>query len=209
MKNKIMLPFLAILFTTLVASFMSKSDETLFKEFQKGFKPTKLPLMVEIVTDTLNDKNKIDAKFSEFFSEDMKERKYSRMSMRVHNEYLQMVAQNENFVAVIVGTSREISNVRNSKGNGNYTKLLVVYDKKGNILDSKQIAYKYSNRYIYTEILSNLAFTTQRFVSGNEKETNKWSLEKTESFMITDSGKIVNVNEKDVKKQSQIQSKSI
>ncbi len=214
MKTKIkaltLLPFLAILLAVLTVSFISKSDENLFKDFLKNFKVAKMPLKVQ-VTDYFNEKNQINAKFSTFFSREMQTAKYSRMPTTVSNEYLQIVAQNENMVAVIVGISRERGFAAKKaqegmKNNGNYSKILVIYDKKGMVLDSKLLAQQYSNIYISTDIKTDLSFAVQKFVSktdGSEKDNKKYTLEKTQNFLITASGKIVSTDEKEQKEEQQ------
>ncbi len=215
-KTLILLPFLAILLTVFTVSFISKSDENLFKEFQKNFKTAKLPLKVQ-VTDNFNEKNQIDAKFSEFFSREMQTAKYSRMPTTVRNEYLQIVAQNENMVAVIVGVSSSrgfaMKKIKKTAPNGgNYFKLLVTYDKKGTVLDSRAIAYKNSNTYINTEIKADLTFSVQEFVNendGTEKDKKKFTLEKTDKYLITASGKIVDTNEDEEEKEQPKQIKSL
>ncbi len=218
MKTKIkalaLLPFLAILLTVFTVSFISKSDENLFQEFLKNFKLAKMPLKVQI-TDNFNEKNQIDVKFSEFFSREMQTAKYSRMPTTVRNEYLQIVTQNENMVAVIVGTSRERGfamkkNQEGMKNNGSYSKILVIYDRKGTVLDTKLLAYQYLNSYTSTNIKADLSFAVQKFVSkigDSEKDNKKYTLEKTENFLITASGRIVSTDEKEEKEEIQIDRK--
>ena len=92
MKKLALLPFLTILLAVFAVSFISKSDENLFKDYLKNFITAKLPLKVEVLDYTFNEKNKIDAKFSVFFSREMQERKYSRMPATISNEYQQIVA---------------------------------------------------------------------------------------------------------------------
>ena len=215
MKTKIkvltLMPFLTILLAVFTVSFISKSEENLFKEFLKNFTTAKLPLKVAVLDQTFNEKNKIDAKFSAFFSREMQERKYSRMTVTISNEYQQIVAQNENMVAVIVGTSTE-RGFAMKKSNGNYSKSLVIYDKKGTVLDTKTLAFKYSNAYTSAEIKADLSFSVQKFSSknaDNEKDTKKFTLEKTENFLVTASGKIVNTDEKEQKEEVKKQTKSL
>lgn len=214
MKTKIkalaLLPFLAILLTVFTVSFISKSDENLFKEFLTNFKVAKMPLKVQI-TDNFSGKNQIDAKFNAFFSREMQTARYSRMPTTVRNEYLQIVAQNENMVAVLVGISRERGfavkkNTEGIQNNGNYTKMLVIYDKKGTVLETKMLAQQYLNNYMVTEIKADLSFTIQNFVGeigSDQKDKKKFTLDETENFLITASGKIVSTDAKQEKEEIQ------
>ncbi len=208
MKTKILLPFLTILVAVFTFSFISKTDETLFKEYLKGFSVAQMPLKVQTTDYIFNEKNEIDKKFSTFFSREMKAPQLARMPVMVKNEFLQTVAQNENMIAVIVGVSKQTNyaakKIRAGTSSGNYNKVLVIYDSKGNILDSKTLAYKYDNEIVLSEIKADLSIELKRFTRENQ-EVKNLTLQGTKNLQITASGKIVDTNKKDKEEQTQKQ----
>jgi hypothetical protein len=61
-----------------------------------------------------------------------------------------------------------------------------------------------------TEIKADLSFAVQNFVGevgSSQKDKKKFTLEKTENFLITASGKIVSTDEKEEKEEIQIDRK--
>ena len=137
MKNPLLIPFLAILLTVFVVSFISKqeknTDESLFREYLRGFKQAELPLKVKANSESFNYKNKIDDRFDNFFSEEMNSRRMGRKSVHFVNEYLEKIAETNEIIVVLCGSMSNNGYSKESVSPKNYRKTIIIYDKKGRV----------------------------------------------------------------------------
>ena len=196
MKNPLLIPFLAILLTVFVVSFISKQEkntnEKLFREYLRGFKQAELPLKVKANNESFNYKNKIDDRFSNFFPKGMTTRYMARRSFISTNEYLEKIAETNEIIMVLCGSSSYEDSKANNR-NGSYRKIIIIYDKKGEVLSHKNIAYEAeyqdSTKALTCTINADNSFYIKNFVKRNGRK-DEWILSKKEDFLITSAGKI-------------------
>lgn len=192
MKNPLLIPFLAILLTIFVVGFISKqeqnTDKSLFREYSSGFKQAKLPLKVKANNESFNDRNKIDSRFSKFLPEGMQYIRMSRKIFYITNEYLEKIIETNEIIVVLCGSLKSTKNDIVS-GVNSYEKVLIVYDKKGIVLDSKRLAFEREQEAFTANISNDSIFYIKKFTKKDERKS-EWKLEKTENFIINSAGKI-------------------
>ena len=197
MKNPLLIPFLAILLTIFVVSFISKqeknTDESLFREYLRGFKQAELPLKVKANNESFNYKNKIDDRFDNFFSEEMNSRRMGRKSVHFVNEYLEKIAETNEIIVVLCGSIPDFYSKTSDNNYSGYVKKMIIYDKKGEVLGDKTIAYETeyqdSTKALTCTINADNSFYIKDFVKRNGRK-DEWILSKKEDFVITSAGKI-------------------
>ena len=197
MKNPLLIPFLAILLTIFVVSFISKQEKTtnekLFREYLRGFKQAKFPLELTAKIATFNPQRVIPKKFNKFLPDDMKTHFMTRVPMRFHNEYAHKLVENDSIVAVVCGSISTPLDT-NAKKFLSYTKIMIIYDKKGNILGNYQIASNSRWNYGVANINDSLVCKTLYYEKYKDA-TKKAEIAELHDFKISPSGKIIGIKQ--------------